>query len=86
MFLPCAPLLLCDNQSFLQLARNPIFHSRTKHVEIDFHFVREKVASKDLQLQFVSSVQQPVDLLMKPLSANRLSFWRYKLMPSSTFA
>lgn len=57
VFVSHAPFLFCDNQSALQLARNPVFHGRTKHVEVDFHFVREKVASKDIQLRFVSSVQ-----------------------------
>lgn len=85
VFLPRAPLFLCDNQSALQLARNPVFRGRTKHVEIDFHFVREKVASRDLQLQFVTSVQQLADLLTKPLTVDRLSFLRYKLMPSLAF-
>ncbi|MDV3143398.1 MAG: Ty1/Copia family ribonuclease HI, partial [Sweet potato little leaf phytoplasma] len=85
VFLPQAPLLLCDNQSALQLAKNPIFHGRTKHVEIDFHFVREKVVSNDLQLRFVPTQQQPADLFTKPMSTDRLSSLRCKLMPSTAF-
>lgn len=49
-FVPQAPMLFCDNQSVLQLVRNPVFHGRMKHVEVDFHFVHVKVASRDLQL------------------------------------
>ncbi|GKD00471.1 gag/pol polyprotein [Tanacetum coccineum] len=42
------PLLLCDNLGATYLSANPIFHTRTKHVEIDYHFVRKKVAQGDL--------------------------------------
>lgn len=85
VFLPIAPLLFCDNQSALQLAQNPVLHGRTKHVEVDFHFVRKKVASKDIHLRFVSSHSQPTELFTKVVSSDRLIFLRKKLMPQSTF-
>ena len=49
------PVLHCDNVSALALASNPVFHARTKHVEVDFHFVREKVANHQLVLQYLAS-------------------------------
>lgn len=55
IFVSTAPFLFC---AAIQLARNPMFHGRTKHVEMDFHFVREKVATKDIQLRFVSSADR----------------------------
>lgn len=85
VYLLVAPILLCDNQFALQLARNLVFHGRTKHFEVDFHFVREKVASKDIQLQFISSVNQPADLFTKPLTTDHLRLLTNKLMPFSTF-
>ena len=42
------PVIWCDNISALALAFNPIFHARSKHIEVDYHFVREKVAHRDI--------------------------------------
>lgn len=42
------PLLWSDNKSAIQLAHNPVFHGRTKHIKVDFHFIREKVVPKDM--------------------------------------
>lgn len=47
--LSAIPILWCDNMSAISLATNPVFHARTKHVEVDFHFVREKIGQKQLQ-------------------------------------
>jgi hypothetical protein len=46
--LSVAPVLWCDNISALALASNPVFHSRTKHIEVNYHFVREKVLNRDI--------------------------------------
>ena len=56
-----------------------MFHARTKHVEIDYHFVREKFARCDLDVHFLSSKDQLVDALTKPPSSTRFSFLRSKL-------
>ncbi|PRQ27893.1 putative RNA-directed DNA polymerase [Rosa chinensis] len=60
-------LLYCDNLSATYMASNPVFHARTKHIELDYHFVREKVALGSHQVHFVPSVDHPADLLTKPL-------------------
>lgn len=75
------PQLWCDNQSAIQLARNPVFHGRTKHVEVDFHFIREKVVRKDLVLQHISTHDQLADIFTKPLTCDRFYMLRSKLMP-----
>lgn len=74
------PSLCCDNSSALQLAKNPVFHGRTKHVEIDFHFVREKVVTKDILLHYVPTQHQLADLFTKPLPRDCLLSLKAKLM------
>ncbi|CAN6694397.1 unnamed protein product [Malus baccata var. baccata] len=64
----CPVTLFCDNLSAIVVAYNHVMHQRTKHIEVDIHFVRERVAKKLLQLQFVSSNEQFADILTKGLS------------------
>jgi histone deacetylase 1/2 len=59
--------LWCDNMGATYLSANPIFHARTKHIEIDFHFVRERVARKLLEIKFISSKDQLADGFTKAL-------------------
>ncbi|MDV3183817.1 MAG: Ty1/Copia family ribonuclease HI [Sweet potato little leaf phytoplasma] len=73
------PLLLCDNSSATYLAANPVFHSRSKHIEIDHHFIREKVLRKQLFVRFVPSEDQLADILTKPLATSRFQSLRNKL-------
>lgn len=73
------PELLCDNLSAVLLSHNPILHARTKHMELDIHFVREKVVSKSLLVQHVPASSQLVDPLTKPLSSSRFAESRTKL-------
>ena len=71
VFLCTPPILWCDNISALALASNPIFHARMKHIEVDYHFVREKVLKRDLLLKFVASYDQLADILTKGLPSPR---------------
>jgi hypothetical protein len=50
------------------LSVNPVFHACTKHIEVDYHFVRERVARKALDIQFISTHDQLADVLTKPLA------------------
>ncbi|GKV46548.1 hypothetical protein SLEP1_g53521 [Rubroshorea leprosula] len=74
-----APILHCDNLSAIYMTVNPVFHSRTKYVEIDYHFVREKVALGHLITRFVSSTSQLADIFTKPLTRDSFHRLRSKL-------
>lgn len=65
--MPRPPILWCDNLSARSLASDPVFHARTKHIEIDVHFVRDKVLQQMLQVNFVPSTDQVADILTKVL-------------------
>jgi hypothetical protein len=74
------PIIWCDNIGALALASNPVFHDRTKHIEVDMHFIREKVTNKDVCLKFISTIDQIVDIFTKGLSSTRFNFLKAKLM------
>jgi hypothetical protein len=73
------PILWYDNIGTTFLASNPMFHSRTKHVEIDFHFIRERVASKLLQIHYLYSRDQLADIFTKSLVSPRFFHLTSKL-------
>nr|XP_009768663.1 PREDICTED: uncharacterized protein LOC104219656 [Nicotiana sylvestris] len=60
--------LHCDNLAAIHRAKNPIFHERTKHIELDCHFIREKLLDGLISLSFVPSSSQIVDIFTKALS------------------
>jgi len=74
-----APTIWCDNLGATYLSANPIFHARTKHVEVDYHFVRNRVAKKEIQIRFIPSRDQLADVFTKPLSVASFTAFRFKL-------
>jgi histone deacetylase 1/2 len=74
-----SPCLWCDNLGATYLSANPVFHARTKHIEIDFHFVRERVANKQLNIRFIHSTDQVADGFTKALPVKNLREFRRNL-------
>ena len=74
-----APCLWCDNLGATYLSANPVFHARTKHIEIDFHFVRERVAQKQLDIRFVHSRDQIADGFTKALPVRSFENFKHNL-------
>jgi hypothetical protein len=74
-----APTLWCDNLGATFLTANPVFHARTKHIEIDFYFVREKVSAGALQVRFISSADQIADIFTKALPRDAFVRLKYDL-------
>jgi len=76
---PKAARLWCDNLGATYLSANPVFHARTKHIEIDFYFVREQVTTKRLDIRFISTTDQIADGFTKPLPEKQIILFRNNL-------
>jgi len=71
--------LLCDNTSAINLTKNAVQHSRTKHIEICHHFIRDHIMNGDCEIQFVDLENQLADLFTKPLNKERFNFLKNEL-------
>ncbi|KAK2969975.1 hypothetical protein RJ640_008315 [Escallonia rubra] len=66
----------CDNESAIKLAENPVFHARTKHIEVQHHFVREKVLEQEIALEKVRTGDQVADIFTKALTKEKFEMFR----------
>jgi hypothetical protein len=79
IYSPPMAYLWCDNMRVKYLSSNPVFHARTKHKEVDYHFVQEQVQQGLLKVDFVSTKDQVVDGFTKALTVKQLMNFRYNL-------
>ena len=71
--------IYCDNTSAINISKNPVQHSRTKHIEIRHHFIRELVDIDTFTLEFIHIDDQKADLFTKPLDSKRFEFLRQNI-------
>ena len=71
--------IYADNISSIMLANNPVFHARTKHIEVHYHFIREKVLSREIDLEYVAIEDQVANILTKALSRTKFERFRSSL-------
>lgn len=69
----------CDNHSCIKLSKNPVFHDRSKHIDIRYHFIRDWVQREAVELQYLSTNEQVVDILTKALTKQNFVFFKDKL-------
>ena len=68
--------IFVDNKSAIDLAKNPVFHSRSKHIKIRYHYVRTCVQSGDVEVIHIPSIEQRADILTKSLGKEKFCyFW-----------
>ncbi len=75
-----APVIIyCDNINSILLANNLVYHARTKHIEVHYHFIKEKVLAKEIDFIHVSTKDQVADIFTKALSTDKLRKFRKML-------
>ena len=73
------PRLWCDNLGATYLSANPVFHARAKHIEIHFHFVRERIARRQLEVRFIPTKDQVADGFTKALPQRKFEEFKNNL-------
>jgi len=73
-------VMFCDNMSSIQLASNPVYHARTKHIEVHYHFVHEKVLDGQIDLVYVKTDDEQVaDIFTRALGKEKFEYFRDRL-------
>ena len=77
---PTSTPLHADNRSAIQIAANPVFHERTKHIEVDCHYIREALTNNVISLPYISTDFQVADIFTKAMTRQRHQFLVGKLL------
>jgi hypothetical protein len=72
-------IIYCDNQSCIRLSEQPVFHERSKHIEIKYYFIRDKVQEGELKLKYILTDEKTTNILTKPLSRIKFAYFREKM-------
>ena len=76
---PSATTIFTESQSTLAVVRNRVFHARTKHIEVHYHYVRERLSAGEISLAYVPTQDNLADLFTKALSREKLEAFRKAL-------
>jgi hypothetical protein len=69
----------CDNTSAISLSKNPVQHSKSKHIPIKYHYLRDQAENKNIKLEYVPTQEQVADIFTKPLRRDVFEYLRKKL-------
>jgi hypothetical protein len=77
--IPKSTIIYCDNQSCIRLSKQPMFPERSKHIEIKYYFIQDKVQEGEVKLKYIPTDEQTVDILTKPLSRIKFAYFQEKM-------
>jgi mevalonate pyrophosphate decarboxylase len=72
--------IVCDNTSVISVAKNPVFHKRTRHIERRYHFLRDHIEKGDIEMIYIDTKRQLADIFTKLLDSSRFAALREKLV------
>ena len=72
-------ILYCDNTTAINISKNPVMHTKTKHIAIKYYYLRELVQDKEVKVEYVNSKDKIVDIFIKPLPKDAHEYIRGKL-------
>ena len=75
----CPTCIFTYSQSALAIARNPVFHALTKHIKVHYHYLREQFHAKEINLLYVPTHENIVDIFTKALSREKFEYFRKEL-------
>ena len=71
--------LYCDNTSAINISKNPLIHTKTKHIAIKYHYVRELVQDKEVKMEYINTKEKIADIFTKELPKDAYEYLRGKL-------